>query len=351
MKTENRDPLISVIVPVYRVERYLRECIDSILAQTYSNLEIILVDDGSDDGSGTICDRYAAADQRVTVFHIAHCGLSAARNHAMARAHGEWLAFVDSDDWIEPDMIRSLYMSASQYNADVVSGGLYEEFLNGTIPWDVPEQPCVLLDPEERARAAFLEKTIPMTVWNKLYRAKFFEDSNLWFPVGCNYEDAPILTEVILHSARLLCLPERYYHYRKRKNSITGTPSMKHTADYWHMRREQFFALRDTCASAREYFPARLMETVSEFYKQLIARKDMHAGYMEFAETLGQMQAFCKEFRTQVNRPSTFTQRILLYGVRHNTVPSRWILHSLYGIYSRIRSRSKAATTEEVFFE
>ena len=115
-----KDPLVSIIVPVYNVEPYLTKCITSIIKQTYRKIEIILVNDGSSDGCGKICDEFAKKDERIRVFHTENKGLSAARNYGIARASGDYLDFVDSDDWIEPDMFAFLVNSAIGNKADIV---------------------------------------------------------------------------------------------------------------------------------------------------------------------------------------------------------------------------------------
>ena len=119
MNTNISGPLISLIVPVYNVKDYLKTCLQSILEQTYKNLEIILVDDGSDDGSSGICDEYARMDQRIKTIHLPHSGVSAARNAGLAAATGELLGFVDSDDWIDHDMYQYLYALMQEHDADV----------------------------------------------------------------------------------------------------------------------------------------------------------------------------------------------------------------------------------------
>ena len=125
--------MISIIVPVYNVESYLRKCLDSILAQTYRDLEILVVDDGSTDGSGAICDEYAGKDDRIKVFHTENKGLSCARNLGLDSANGDWIGFVDSDDWIELDMYEVLLRKAEKTGADVVECGVYEEHSDETI--------------------------------------------------------------------------------------------------------------------------------------------------------------------------------------------------------------------------
>jgi len=121
-----QDILVSVIVPVYNVEEYLGRCVDSILAQTYTNLEVILVDDGAKDSSGAICDEYAARDARVRVIHKENGGLSSARNAGIDAAKGDWLEFVDSDDWIEPDAVESMLTLALEHRTELVVAGRYD---------------------------------------------------------------------------------------------------------------------------------------------------------------------------------------------------------------------------------
>ena len=125
--------VISVIVPVYKVEQYLPQCIESIINQTYRNLEIILIDDGSPDNCGKICEEYAQKDKRIKVFHKKNGGLSDARNYGIARASGEYLAFVDSDDWIEPDMYEVLVNWIEDHQTDIVSCGFFLSFRNGRL--------------------------------------------------------------------------------------------------------------------------------------------------------------------------------------------------------------------------
>ena len=121
-----KEPKISVIVPVYKVEPYLRKCLDSIVNQTYRNLEIILVDDGSPDNCGAICDEYAAGDGRIRVIHQENGGVSSARNAGLSAVTGEWVGWVDSDDWIEPDMYEYLLKNALEQNADIAVCSHYE---------------------------------------------------------------------------------------------------------------------------------------------------------------------------------------------------------------------------------
>ena len=126
--------MISIIVPVYNVEPYLRKCLDSILDQTYRDLEILIIDDGSTDGSGAICDEYAGKDDRIKVFHTENNGLSAARNLGLSKAQGKFVGFVDSDDWIEPDMFGVMHTRLNKSGADMCVSGFWHEMRDSSIP-------------------------------------------------------------------------------------------------------------------------------------------------------------------------------------------------------------------------
>ena len=168
-------PLISVIVPVYNVEQYLDRCVNSLVGQTYQNLEIILVDDGSPDGCSVICDNWARKDSRVIVIHKNNGGLSSARNSALDVCSGDVIAFVDSDDWVEPDMFEKMLESMQEHDADIVQCSVLKTYENGQ---------SVLIDKGlptrvfsgETALHDFLYHRNRMTsaVWNKIYKASLF---------------------------------------------------------------------------------------------------------------------------------------------------------------------------------
>ena len=144
-------PKISIIVPIYKAEPYLRQCLDSITAQTYQNLEIILVDDGSPDGCGGICDAYGAKDSRIRVIHQPNRGVAAARNAGLVTATGEWIGWVDADDWIDADLFSYLLSNALNEQADVCICGRYEELPHRTDRFGFPER--TLLDRQAALKA------------------------------------------------------------------------------------------------------------------------------------------------------------------------------------------------------
>ena len=168
--------MISVIVPVYNVEPYLRKCLDSIVNQTYRDLEILVIDDGSTDWCGKICDEYAGKDGRIRVFHTENRGLSCARNLGLDNARGEWIGFVDSDDWIETDMYEVLLKRAEETEADIVECGVLEEHPNRT----GKRQEYLVTGTE--AVIMLIHRELSNAVWNKLWKKSCFD--KIRFPEG-----------------------------------------------------------------------------------------------------------------------------------------------------------------------
>lgn len=208
--------LVSVIVPVYNVAKYLPKCIDSILNQTYRNLEVLLVDDGSTDESGRICDEYAQKDSRIRVFHKENGGQSTARNFALDEIKKEgFIAFVDSDDYIEPCMIEKMVESAMEYNAEMVVCGaiMQTEFreVQDHTSFEIIDTPHDLMK-------RYLESdAIKGLLWNKLYRAYLWEDVR--FPAWRASEDNATSYKVFDKVNRTVVLPENFYHYVIRGSS------------------------------------------------------------------------------------------------------------------------------------
>lgn len=218
--------LISVIVPIYKVEPYLERCIESIQRQTYQNLEIILVDDGSPDRCGEICDRYEAEDVRIKVIHKQNGGLSDARNAGIAIAKGDYLAFVDSDDFIHPQMYERMMDAAIKEKADIV-----------IVDWKkVREGECPVMDSNFSANDAQMldgrniqdlyfqkpESRITYTVaWNKLYTKEIFRNSR--FPKGKVHEDEFVTFKLIYDAKKIVYLSEQLYFYLVRDVSIMGS--------------------------------------------------------------------------------------------------------------------------------
>ena len=219
--------LISVIVPVYNVEKYLDYCINSIANQTYNNLEILLIDDGSTDQSSAICDKWAVKDKRIKVIHKENGGLSDARNAGMQMAKGAYIAFIDSDDWIEKYYIEYLYRAIKETGAEIsacevrqVVDGQKTEKLNNKV---LSEIKCTT----EEALATILKGNgFRAVAWNKLYKASLLSEET--FKVGVLHEDE-FFTYRIIGKAKILSFVENpLYNYRQRSGSIMKTISMRH---------------------------------------------------------------------------------------------------------------------------
>ena len=224
-------PLISVIVPVYNVEQYLPKCVDSILAQTYQNLEIILVEDGTKDRSGEICDAYAEKDPRIKVIHKENGGLSSARNAGMDVARGEYFGFVDSDDWIEPETYESLMELARKYDADLVCGGRYDvDAATGerTIGLCPQKEECI--SSMEMLGRVFIWDNCDSAAWDKLYRRHLFD--GIRYPLGMVSEDIAIFYKLMEKVNRVALCNKPLYNYFHRENSITTAKLSEKTFHY-----------------------------------------------------------------------------------------------------------------------
>ena len=227
--------LISVIVPIYKVEPYLRRCVDSILAQTYHDIEVILVDDGSPDNCPEMCDEYAAQDERIKVIHKANGGLSSARNVGLDAASGDWVSFIDSDDWIEPDMYEILLQNAENANAEISVGGVNDELVDHdrvivtkTTYHGALKQET--LSPTEAMARYF---TTSWAAWDKIYRKELFQ--TIRFPVGEINEDEAIVLKLLDTCTAVSYTNQVFYHYIHRAQSITTSAfSEKKLAWYRH---------------------------------------------------------------------------------------------------------------------
>lgn len=215
---------LSIIVPVYNVEPYLRRCIDSILAQTFTDFELILVDDGSPDNCPAICDEYAEKDPRIVVIHKQNGGLSDARNAGLDIARGEYIGFVDSDDFIHKQTYEIAINAARKYNADIVQWkwvpySLLSE-INGDIEFASDANVVEIIDLPNIAESYYPQicYKVNASIWNKLYVRKIFE--KIRFPKGLIYEDYHITLQILDRAQKLVITEEKLYYYYQRTGSI-----------------------------------------------------------------------------------------------------------------------------------
>lgn len=215
---EKQHPLISVIVPIYNVEQYLRKCLESLKEQSLKQIEVICIDDGSMDGSEKIADEYANEDERFRVIHTENRGLSAARNRGIEEARADWLMFVDSDDWVHEDFCRVPYVAAINNQADMV---IFDHYTTS-------QQGRLRRTHTNRIQSGFVtEKGVIRNncVWNKLYKSKLF--FNLRYPESHVYEDIATTHKIVHRTERIYHCEERLYYYRKRKGSISRSVSSR----------------------------------------------------------------------------------------------------------------------------
>lgn len=231
--------MISVIVPVYRVAPYLRQCVESIINQSYKDLEILLIDDGSPDECGEICEEYKKKDSRIIVFHTENRGLSAARNLGLTAAKGEYLGFIDSDDGIEPDMYETLLKRMEDTNADISGCGFWTEYPFATKKSQIQE---TVYEGEELERG-LIDGKISNYVWNKLYRKSLFQ--NISFPEGRTFEEIASMHKIISEAGSVADIADLKYHYRIRPESITKTYTAKNLMDYADAHLDRYFFFKE----------------------------------------------------------------------------------------------------------
>lgn len=242
-------PLISVIVPVYKVELYLAECVDSILAQTYQNLEIILVDDGSPDGCPDICEKYMEQDSRVQVIHKENGGLSDARNVGIEAAKGEYIGFVDSDDWIAPDMYERMASTAQEYAADVVVCEYYDCWKSKYSGWH--KQETIVFSGQEGVEA-LLGLKFGNYAWNKLYRRELWTP-DVRYPKDQLFEDVRTTYKILQKCQTVVAIPELKYYYRRHGGGIVDVKQLKNKIQAIEAHIERFNLIADNYPEQRAY--------------------------------------------------------------------------------------------------
>jgi len=230
-------PKISIIIPVYNVESHLKKCIDSILSQTFTDFECILIDDGSTDSCPVICDEYVAKDSRIIVIHQKNAGVSRARNAGLSLAKGEWIGFVDSDDWCDIGMYESLLTNAEKYGADISICG-YRIFREGKCKATYPTKthPMLIMDSNSALKKLCLNKYLSAHSWNKLIRKQLFscEDEVLRYDEMIQfYEDRLLLFCLFKRATKIVYFPQAYYNYYMHSKSVTTVYQKKgHTKTF-----------------------------------------------------------------------------------------------------------------------
>lgn len=246
--------MISVVVPVYNVESYLKQCLESICRQSYTNLEILLVDDGSTDKSALLCDEFAKKDERIRVFHQENQGLSEARNTGMKYAGGSFLYFVDSDDWLEPDALARLVKTQKKQGADIVCGGY-------CISDGVTRRDCVCQSKEYTGEEGLFElcrdREIKNYAWGKLYRRELF--AGIEYPRGKLFEDIYTTYQVFMRSEKIVTDDYCGYDYRVRQEGISKQRDIRTAIARCEAQIERYRKLERRDASIRNILQKQIL--------------------------------------------------------------------------------------------
>lgn len=275
--------MISIIVPIYKVEKYLRRCIESLLNQDYHDIEIILVDDGSPDNCGIICDEYANKDTRIKVIHQKNGGLSAARNSGIDIAHGDYLMFVDSDDWVEKNYCSMALQKAKETESDIVVFGYNDVFNDRIVKRSIATKDEKKYTTKEALKELHGGKILSFA-WNKIYKADLFK-TGIRYPKGRLFEDIGT-TYLLFHLANAVYLASgATYNYQKREDSILGKKmKAKDSIDWFDLEMERFQFMRqnypDVAENLWKYYGQRVLflcKVLSNFSNQKEKMKEMES--------------------------------------------------------------------------
>ncbi len=261
--------LISIIIPVYKVEKYLEKCIQSVINQTYENLQIILVDDGSPDNCGKICDEYAQKDHRIEVIHKSNGGLSDARNKGLEIAKGEYIGFVDSDDYIESDMYEVLYNLLKQYNVDVSICNFYT-VSQGKIAIKNADNGIKEYNRIEILKEILLDNDIQSYAWNKLYKRELFGE--IKYPVGKKYEDIGTTFYLLEKCNKVVVTGKPEYYYINRQGSIVNNVTESTITDYIELIMQRYDYIEENIKELSSYnknYLKRILKTAEQDIKGL----------------------------------------------------------------------------------
>lgn len=338
---------VSIIMPVYKVEEYVAKAIESIQAQTLKEWEFLIVDDGTPDRSGEICDAYAAKDSRIHVIHKENGGAPSARNMAIEIAKGEYMYFLDSDDWAEPSMLEDMYKLAKRDNAQLVVAGFYIDTYVGNgnyITDDYKVDDAVYSNKEEFRKNAYklFDKNLLYTPWNKLYEAKYIMENNLRFPTTF-WDDFPFNVSIVRNVERVTVTSKQYYHFlRARTESETAAyrPGMyeKREEEHgWMVNLYKEWNVRDE--NSKEMIARRYIERFIGCVENVTNPKCQMSEKEKRHEIRRMLQNPRAEKMVKIARPRSFYMKVML-------LPVKWKSALLLYIEAKIISYVKTKNTK-----
>jgi len=248
----SKTPKVSVIIPVYNREKFIKTCLNSLVNQTLNSFEIICVDDGSTDNSLAILKSYEQRDKRVRVITQKNAGVSCARNTGIHNAIGEYISFVDSDDWVDADFLEKLYYAAKKYDADIAACGIKRlRSYKWKYHLKIDKEECT-----EDTNRKFLLCDVPdkCYVWNKIYKLEKIKAYSLFFEAGVYFEDRFFTSEVLCKLKKLVVVPDTYYNYWTNSNSIVKTNSKKKREDSKYTKEKMMNFLKKNNINLDHYF-------------------------------------------------------------------------------------------------
>ncbi len=322
---------ISVIVPVYRAEPYLARCVDSVLAQSHRDLELILVDDGSPDGCPALCDAYARRDPRVKVIHRENGGIAEARNTGLDAAGGGWIAFVDSDDWVEPDFLEYLLLGARDWGADLALCAYWREGPARREKLGYDRAAC--LTPRQALEDLLRERRLSSHLWNKLYRRQLFE--GIRFPKGRVYEDVAVTYRLVERARAVAVLPEAKVHYRVNPDGITESGGLENHLDYWAAAKGRCDALLPRYPERAALLRLAPMSAAIEAWSRVWPRRRELTGPQK--DALADMTAFVRQYGPEALAGDAFgpTGRLRLRAIAHPGGLSYWFAWQMGRLYRK----------------
>lgn len=348
---------ISVIVPVYNAERYLRDCIDSILHQTHAHFEVILVNDGSKDGSATICDEYVKKDSRIRVRHMENSGVSVARNTALEMATGDFVTFVDSDDWLEPEMLTFAIGKAEETQADIVIWSYFKNYFQKEIPLALlPGGDQVFEENKDMlvlksiyamyGEDGIVESISSGTVWGKLYRKDFLDRHGLCFKPGLTRaQDTVFSIQAFQKAKRIAYFDKSLYHYRITNSSTcSGTRYIEEPSKPFNMLLGEFRSFIDSNGLDAKYehaFHARTVQVLMWHLKHRHLHPQAKEGRMERRRNVARLvgsEPYASALRKVDLKLLPRKERLMVVLYRHRLYE---LFHLVYRVHEKREQRKE----------
>ncbi len=347
-------PCISVIIPVYGVERWVGRAIESVQAQTFSDFELLLVDDGSPDASGDICDTYAAKDPRITVIHKENGGAASARNAAIAVARGTYLYFMDADDWCEPAMLERMHTKAEEGPYDLVVTGFYIDTYKSDDSFyrEVKSLPAVDYASQQEFREdayRLFDRNLLYTPWNKLFRTSYLRERNIEFP-DVWWDDLPFNLAVLRDIERVALMDEPFYHFLRARSESENT---KYRPGTFEKREEEDGWMRELYAhwgidtpESREFLARRHVERVVGCIETVTCKDCPLSPAERKAEVKRMVLADSVQQAVAQARPGSVMMRVMLAPIRWRKpglmyTESRfisWVKRNFVGLFAYLKA-------------